>query len=347
MKKISIQDLARELGVSKTLVSMVLNGKGDEKGISKDTQARVIELARKWNYKPNQFARSLRLGKSNTLGLIVADISNIFYAKIARQIEDHASKFGYNLMICSSDESPEKETALIQMLRDKRVDGLILSSTLANSTQIRELVEEKFPFVLIDRNLPDLDTNYVLVDNMEGSFEAVEHLIKLGYRNIAQITISPSHLSTLRDRISGYRDALEKNHIPFNPELVREVSFNNVQANVYDILKELISPPHSIQALFVANNNLAMACLNCLHSMKLRVPQDIALISFDDIEFFSFSNPPVTAVAQPIEKICHNAVEILVHEIKEKDVPKKHVVLPTRLTIRQSCGKYLKEFGTL
>ena len=136
MKKISLADVAKSLGVSKTLVSLVLNDRGDEKGINKDTQQRVRDKVKELNYKPNQFARGLRVGKSNTIGLVVADISNSFYAKMCRSIEDHCTENGYNLIICSSDENPEKESELIQMLIDRQVDGLIISTTQKNNNDI-------------------------------------------------------------------------------------------------------------------------------------------------------------------------------------------------------------------
>ena len=340
MKKVSLADVAKSLGVSKTLVSLVLNDRGDEKGINKDTQQRVRDKVKELNYKPNQFARGLRVGKSNTIGLVVADISNSFYAKMCRSIEDHCTENGYNLIICSSDENPEKESELIQMLIDRQVDGLIISTTQKNNSDIKLLKKNDFPFVLIDRNVSSIDTNYVVVDNVNGAKEVVNHLIKLGNERIGHLTITPAHISTIKESVEGYKEALKENNLPISNKLIREVSFDNLKEEVCDQVKELLAPPNKVTALFVANNNIAVACLECLNELGMRIPQDVALVSFDDIEAFNLCYPPITAVAQPIEEMGRKAVDIILHEIKNEGVNNKtqHISLSTDLIIRKSCG---------
>lgn len=342
MKKISLADVAKSLGVSKTLVSLVLNGRGDEKGINKDTQKRVLEKVKELNYKPNQFARGLRVGKSNTIGLVVADISNSFYAKMCRSIEDHCNEHGYNLMICSSDEKPEKESELIQMLIDRQVDGLIISTTQSNNKDIQLLQRNDFPFVLIDRKDGENKTPFVGVDNTEGAKKVIDHLIKLGNKRIGHFTITPTHLSTIKDRTTGYKEALKENGIEVDMNLVREISFDNIKKDVYKEVKELLSPPLSISSLFVANNNIAVACLECFKEMNIRIPQDIALVSFDDIDAFKLSYPTITAVSQPVEEMGKKSVKILIDAInKGGKVDAKEIILPTSLEIRRSCGSFL------
>ena len=344
MKKVSLADVAKSLGLSKTLVSLVLNDKGDQQGINKNTQQRVRDKVKELNYKPNQFARGLRIGKSNTIGLVVADISNSFYAKICRSIEDNCTANGYNLMICSSDENPEKESTLIQMLIDRQVDGLIISTTQNNNKDINLLKKNNFPFVLIDRHIPNIDSNYVIADNKAGAKNAVEHLIRLGKKRIGHLTISPSHLSSLKDRTAGYEEALKENKIKFDDSLIREISFENIKEDVRSALKELMSAPQSINSLFVANNNIAVACLVCLKEMDISIPQDIALVSFDDIDAFNLCSPPVSAVSQPILKMGEQAVKILIENIKNDKVAEPlKVLLPTQLEIRQSCGSFISD----
>ncbi|MCC7331647.1 MAG: LacI family DNA-binding transcriptional regulator [Flavobacteriales bacterium] len=342
MKKPTLADVAKSLGVSKTLVSLVLNNKGNEKGISAETQARVKDKVKELNYKANQFARGLRMGKSNTIGLIVADISNSFYAKICRSIEDNANKYGYNLIICSSDENSEKESQLIQMLIDRKVDGLIISTTQEKNEDIILLKKNSFPFVLIDRYLPKIDTNYVVVDNKEGSKNIVNHLIKLGNKRIGHLTISPSHLSTIKDRTAGYKEALKENNIKIDSNLIREISYENLVVDVYRELKILLSPPLSINSLFVANNNIAVACLECFKEMNIRVPQDIALVCFDDIDAFKICYPSITAVAQPIEEMGKKALTVLINQINNpENTSFSHIELPTSLEVRRSCGNFI------
>lgn len=340
MKKVTVADIAKSLGVSKTLVSLVLNNKGPQNGISQDTQKKVWDKAAEMKYKPNLFARGLRMGKSNTIGLIVADISNPFYARLAREVENCAEKAGYNLIICSTDENEEKEKKFINLMRDRQVDGLIISSTLSDQTEILNLKRSSYPFVLIDRYFPRIDSNYVVVDNYEGAYQAVEHLLKIGYRRIAHLTISPSYITSLRDRAKGYKDALKKYGIRYNKNLDREISFTDTKENVKEAIKEIVNYPNDVQAIFVANNNLAVACLECLNEMNLMIPRDIAVVSFDDIPLFAFTYSPITAVSQPVEEICAKAVEILDDEINQKGTSEKQkVVFPARLVVRHSCGR--------
>lgn len=343
MKKVSLAEVAKSLGVSKTLVSFVLNDKGDEKGISKETQQKVFEKVKELDYKPNQFARGLRGGKSNTIGLVVSDISNPFYAKLCRSIEDSLSKHDYNLMICSSDENINKESELIQMLTDRQVDGLIISTSQNKYGYFSELKKKNIPFVLIDRYIPRSNTSYVIVDNMNGAKDAVEHLIKLGNRKPGLLTISPSHISTIKERTQGYKEALKKHNIKVDNKLIREIPFDKLEENVYNEIKFLLKPPQSINALFTINNNIAKACIESLRKMKMKIPQDIALVSFDDIEAFSLCYPPVTAVSQPIEEMGVKATEILIDKIdnKGKDDAAVQIVLPTELIVRRSCGKFI------
>ncbi|HHG83486.1 MAG TPA: LacI family transcriptional regulator [Bacteroidetes bacterium] len=339
-KKTSLADIAKALGVSKTLVSMVLNGKGNDNGINEDTQKKVWAKAKELNYKPNMMARSLRMGKSNTIGLIVADISNSFYARMCRAVEDAASKKNYYVLFGSSDENAEKERSLIQMLRDRQVDGLIISTTLANNVDLEELKKENFPFVLVDRYVPKSDMPFVTADNYGGSVTIVEHLIKQGVKQIGQLTISPSHLTSITERTRGYQDALEKNGIDFNADLVREIPYDKIRESIRKTVPELVGAPHHVKGLFVVNNNLATATLACIQDMGLRIPEDIAVVCFDDVDMFKFVNPPVTAVSQPIEQMGEEAVEILLEMIDEKTRTPKNPqrFLQTSMVVRQSCG---------
>lgn len=341
MKKVSLNDIALELNVSKTLVSFVLNERGDEKGISKATQKRVREMASKLNYKPNHFARGLRLGKTHTIGLIVADISNKFYAQIASQIEKVASRNNYNLIISSSDENPEKEVALINMLKDRQIDGLIISTTQNNTDIFTQLHKEKYPFVLIDRNLPRLSSNFVGCDNYSGAFEATSHLIESGYKKLGLLKISPDYLSTISEREAGYREALKTNGIRINNKLIRTINFEDIRSSVREVLPQLMQPPFSIDAVFSLNNNITVACMEYFNEMNLRIPQDIALVSFDDIELFNFSSPSITAVSQPVRDIGESAVKILLHEIDELSIDKTQVIFPVEVIKRRSSGLFV------
>lgn len=342
MKKVSLSDIAKNLNVSKALVSFVLNGQGDVKGISPKTQQRVLEKAKELNYKPNYIARGLRLGKSNTIGLIVADISNKFYAKIAKQIEEVAAKNNYHLIICSSDEDPIKELELIEMLRERQVDGLIISTTQKDAAVFTQLKKESFPFVLIDRKLFQLQTNYVGVENKAGAYLATDHLINSGYQRIALLKISPAHLSTIKEREAGYRAALKNYKIKVNNKFIHEIKFSDIKGNVRLLLTELLKSSEGIQAIFSLNNHITTACLEYLNELNIRVPKDIAIVSFDDIELFKLSYPTITAIAQPIEEIGGEAVQLLFEAIDGKlNGETKQINLPVELIERKSCGTFL------
>jgi len=342
MQKTTLADIAKALGVSKTLVSLVLNGRGDEHGISADTPKRVLIKAKELNYRPNPIARGLRTGKSHTIGLIVTDISNIFMAKIARAIEDKVRKFGYHLIFCSSDEDTERENALIQMMQERQADGLIIMSAAKEPERIQELLKEDYPFVLIDRFLEDTKTNYVGVDNFESSKQAVLHLLDQGYENVAFLGITPKHLSPIVDRERGYLEALKIRNIKLNKKLACDIPFDNIKSAVYKELNELCFPEKKIDAIFAANNSIAIACLQFFKEKGLQLPTDVALISYDDIDLFSFTNPPVSAVAQPIQDIGEKAVDLLMQYINAKSskgLELEHHEIKGQLIIRESTMK--------
>jgi LacI family transcriptional regulator len=332
LKKVSLKDLAEILGVSKTLISLVLNNKGDTHGISPETQKRVFELARKLNYKPNLLARGLRTGKSNIIGLIVADISNSFYSRIARSIEDKVRQHGFHLMVCSSDEDAERERELFRVLKDEQqVNGIIVSTTQDDFNFFNQLKKEGFPFV------QKFQPAQVLVNNMEGSSHMVSFLLEKGYRKIGLLSISPTHLSSIRDRIKGYKNALLAHGINPDPQLMREIPFNNIFDGVRKELKHLVSEKVKADAVFLLNNNLALAFLEAAKQENLKIPNDIAMVSFDDIEAFKISDPPITSVSQPMEKIGELSVERLMELIANplrKTLPTD--ILPTEMVVRAS-----------
>jgi LacI family transcriptional regulator len=338
VKKTSLNEIARCLGVSKTLVSFVLNGRGNENGISQKTQEIVYKKAKELNYKPNPIARGLRLGKSQTIGLVIADISNTFYAKIAKRVEEVAGNHNYNVVFCSSDENPEKEIELINMLKERRVDGMIISTSQNKASIFSDLKSEKFPFVLIDRKLPRISTNFAGVDNFNGAYQATNQLLKNGCRKIALFKITPDYLSTVKDREKGYREALKENGIRVNNKIIRSIDCSNIRNDVRNCLDDILRSEKQIDSILPVNNNIAVACLEYLNEMNIRIPEDIAIVSFDDIDLFRLSKPSITAVAQPVEKIGEESVKMLIDEINGRTHDNKQVVLPVKLIERRSCG---------
>lgn len=344
MKRVSLNDLAKALKVSKTLVSLVLNGKGDAYGINAQTQKRVMRKAKKMNYRPNQIARGLRRGRSNVIAVVVADIANPFYSRISRSIEDYAAKQGYNIIVCSTEEDASKEKALIEMLvNEQNVSGIIVSTTQESAAQLSQLQKSEIPVVLVDRKAGNGQIDYVGVNNFQGAYDATKHLLSLGYKRIGLLQITPSYLSSIRERTKGYQAALKDSGIKTGKDLIREIEFANMREDVRHHVKELLAPPRSAEALFVLNSNLAAYALEYINESGLRIPQDVAVVSFDDVEFFRFTYPPVTAVAQPLEEIGKKSVELVVNRIKKSGtaIKAKSVELKPEFIVRRSCGAFL------
>ena len=341
MKRASLKDIAEALNVSKTLVSLVLNNKAEQWGISETTQKKVFKKAEELNYHPNQMARGLRTGKSNIIGLVVADISNPFYSKISRTIEREVAKLGYQLLVCSSDEVAEKEYKLIELLKDRqRVEGLIIATTQEKNDQFLQLKKEDFPVVFIDRKPEDMPSHYVGVDNYKGAFDMVEHMIKLGRQRIGLINVSPTYISTLQERVEGYKDALKKHNIKLT-NAIHAVSYNDIEKTTEEAVNSMLKGTSPMDALFTVNNYVAVNCLQAIHKMNLRIPEDVALACFDDLDAFKFSHPPLTTVAQPLEKIGEEAVKFLIKQVNGKSSAPQTKILPTKLVIRKSCGSHL------
>lgn len=338
--KVSLKQISESLDVSVTLVSMVLNNKGDDNGINKETQKRVWAKANELNYKPNPLLRTLRVGKTFTLGLVVSDISNPFYSKIARFMEVEAAKRGYTLLICSTDESPEKEQKLIKMLVDRCVDGIVVSTSQSSPEQFLSLQERKIPHVFIDRYFDGVDTSSVVVDNCLGAYQAVEHLVQQGCRKIAAFAVTPIYVSSTRLRIDGFINAM-RDLTEYDPyELLVEVDYQEMQRYVQNRIEELCSSSEPIDAIFAVNNQVAMACISSIAELGLAIPKDIAIISFDDIEAFRLLTPKISSVSQPLEEIGRMTIDLLVDEIEAQfgSIHRNFTLFPA-LIVRESTDK--------
>ncbi len=337
MKKIFLRDIATALNLSKTTVSFVLNNRGDENKISKETQKRIWDFARKNNYRPNQMARGLSLGKSDTIGLIVPNISDIFYAKIAHHIEVKAKQFGYNVVFSSSNENSITEKELIYSMLNRQVDGLVIASTQKNQAEILELCKADFPFVLIDRHYPDIETNYVIVDNFAGTNRMTHHLLNNGRKKIGFISIK-SQLDAMLQRRLGYEIALKESGFIVNTELIKELDVFNYPFEMGGVIRDLKNKPYPADAIVFTTHYLAASGLRELKSQNVLVPEDIAIVSFDELSAFDLVEPPITSSKQPVEDMGNLAVEILVNEIEKKNMQiENQKTLPTTLMIRRSC----------
>ena len=335
MKKASIKDIAKQIGVSATTVSIVLNGQGKERKISDRIIAEITSVANQLNYRPNQFAKGLRTGKTHTLGLIVDDISNFFFGHLARVVEEEANKLGYTVMFCSSENNEGKARNVLGSLLEKQMDGLIIAPTPGMLSEIEHLGKEKKPLVLIDRYFPHVPGSYVTIDNFKGAFDSVTHLVKQGYRSIALITNETTQLQ-LRDRLEGYTAALHKHKLPLQPELIKQISFGYTEQKIIKEIQVFLKAHPAIDAILFTSNNIGIPGLESLRNLDKQVPADIGIVCFDDNDLFRLASPGITVVSQPIKAIGKNALDILLDQIDEKQTGSRHVVLMPNLIVRDS-----------
>jgi len=337
-KKISLKDIANEVGVSIALVSYVLNGREKEARVGQEMAEKIRKAASKLNYQPNFIARSLKSGKTNTIGLIVADISNPFFSNLARIIEDEAKKYGYIVIFGSSDESAEKSADVIDVFLNRQVDAFIIAPAAKTEKQIRRLKELKVPFVLIDRYFPGIKTDAVTTNNFDAAFQAVRHLAATGRKRIAMVSYD-LELAHLREREKGYTEALNSNGLLPRKGWMVQVSHQNMAEDVTDGLRKILHTTPKVDAVFFATNSLAVAGLKVINQLQITVPDDVAIISFDESDAFDFFYAPVTYVQQSIYELGRQAVDIAIRRI-EKGVGKyENKVIDARLVIRASTAE--------
>ncbi|HRN71917.1 MAG TPA: LacI family DNA-binding transcriptional regulator [Ginsengibacter sp.] len=341
MKKVSIKDIARKTGVSITTVSIVLNGNGPDRKISGEMIEKIQKVAKELNYSPNQFAKGLRTGKTNTLGLIVDDISNFFFGNISKTVEEEANKYGYTVMFCSSQNDEGKSRDVLSALIGKQMDGYIIAPTDSMLPEIRELEKGGTPYVLIDRFFPDLNASSVTLDNYKGAYDSVAHLVKQGYSKIAIITSDTEQIQH-QERLEGYKASLRKYKIPFYPDCVKKIPFKYSSQKVLKEIEDFIRDKDDIDSVLFTSNNLGIIGLEALRRLKKRVGVDLGVICFDDNNLFRLSSPAITVISQPIKGIGKNAVKILLEQIQKKKKEPQKVVLTPSLVIRESTPEKRK-----
>lgn len=336
-KRVSIADIARQLNISVTTVSFILNGKAREMRISDALIKKVETLVQQTNYQPNALAKSFRTGKTNTIGLLIEDISNPFFAQIAREIEDFAYRRGYRIFYGSTENSIEKTREMIQLFTDRHVDGYIITAPAGIEKEIKELMAMKRPVVLFDRYFKGLETNYVGVDNYAGTYDAIVHLLENDCRNIAFVT-TDSQQSQMKDRLAGYKKALQEYK---GTAYVKKIPFDGQDGKkVTSQITTYLSSKPEIDAVFFATNYLLLRGLEALAGMGKKVTEDVAVVSFDDHEFFALFTPAVTAVAQPVTEIAGQLIHLLLQELEQPGTQEKQFIqLPAALQVRASSVK--------
>ena len=334
----TIHDVARLAGVSAVTVSRVLNSSNR---VSPATQERVQRAIDELGYLPSVAARSLRSRQTFTVALIVPDINNAFWTTVARGVEDAAQGKGYSVFLCNSDENPVKQQCYLDVVISQQVDGVIIAPYNTSADDLQKLRQRNIPVVVVDRTINGWEVDTVRGDSVAGAHALVKHLISLGRRRIAVIT-GPSNTATAVDRVVGYHLALSEAGIAIDPDLIRFSEFRSSagEREADDLLRMAQRPT----AIFAANNTITMGIIDAVGRHGLRIPHDIALVSFDDLPHASHLFPFLTVASQPVYELGVNAAQLLLSRLAGgNELPARQVVLPTRLVIRHSCGSRLSE----
>ncbi|MFQ6114257.1 MAG: LacI family DNA-binding transcriptional regulator [bacterium] len=336
-KRSTLKSIAERVGVSITTVSRVLGGKARRYRISKDTEEAVFRAAEELHYAPNHLARGLRLKRTHTIGLIIPDISNPFFASIARSVVMEARKVGYSIMLCDTQDNIRLEVDSIQLLQSRKVDGLIICPVGQDGRHLERLYDSGEAMVLVDRYFPQSKCPSVTSDNYKGAVQAVTHFIENGHRVIACIQ-GLLNTSTNNDRVRGYRDAHKMHGIPVDESLIVGDSFG--ERNGYIGAKLLLNRTSRPTAIFACSNLISLGAFRAVSEEGLKIPDDISIISFDDQPYSDYLSTPMTTVSQPNIEMGHIAFKLLIDQIELNTRPETNcVILPTKLIRRQSVKK--------
>lgn len=334
--RVSLKDIADKLELSKATVSWTLSGKGDERGISMATQEKVFQCAKEFNYEPNLLARSLHKGYSKTIGLIIPDITDSFYSRIACVVEKEADEQGYSVMIGNSESKIEKENKLIRLFKAKQVDGILLAPTKVSKSEIDILINESYPLVLFDRYFPQLETDYVIIDNEDSGYQLTRKMIGDGARKIAIITTN-SYLRTMNMRREGYARALMEMDLPVEPALYGEVPFIDYEHNIDKVLERIFKEIPDVDGFFFTTHILAIEAFRYFYDKGID-PRKFQLACMHSVSSFRALAPHINIARMPIDEIGENVVRILLKSIKNRQDQVKEkktvetVVLPCKIS---------------
>ena len=334
----TIGDVARHAGVSPVTVSRVING---GRNVKPATRERVFQAIHELNYVPSGVARSLRSKRTHALALLVPDITNPFWTTVSRGVEDAAQNGEYSVLLCNTDEEPQKLLRYLDVIISQRVDGAIVTPYDSDAHYLSRLRERNIPTVIMDRRIDGWEVDTVSGDSISGARALVRHLINLGHQRIAAIS-GPMTTSTAEDRVIGYVMALTEAGLPIDPRLIKRGEFraSSGEELAFRVFDEGINPT----AIFATNNTIAMGVIKAVEQRGLRIPLDIALVCFDDFPNLSRVFPFLTVAVQPAYDMGVRAAELLLSRLSNSDnMPPRHVVFPTRLVIRYSCGSKMQK----
>ncbi|WP_042222146.1 LacI family DNA-binding transcriptional regulator [Oceanobacillus manasiensis] len=313
MKTVTMADVAKHAGVSKSTVSQYMNQRYDYMG--EKTRERVEKAIEELGYSPNIIARSLKQKSTTTIGVIVANILHVFSTQVIRAIEDFCHEANFHIIVCNADDDPVKEKKYMDMLRAKQVDGIIVFPTGGNLALYQQLVRDKYPIVFVDRMVPEVEVNTVLLDNEKAAKLGVDLLVTKGYQGIGMIT-PPLHryVTPRMERMNGYQKALKAHDIKFDPQLLISAEIGHIRQQ----LDVLLQQPNKPDAILAINDRVLFEILQYAKEKGLSIPDDLAVIGIDEVTFAGFYSPTLTTIAQPAFEMGKKAAELLLNQIQDK-----------------------------
>lgn len=333
--RVTIDDVAKKAGVSKTTVSRILNG--NYKQTTEETKQMVLRVIRELDYRPNALAQGLKSRSTNVIAMVLSNLKNTFWTQVLEGVEDTCRLLNYHLMICNTNENSTLEQDHVKALQMRQVDGMIVNPTVHNQSFFERMVDSKFPIVLINRRLPGVAANYVVMDNVRGGRMAAEHLLRLGRRRIMAVVYDNTGVSTWQDRVKGYKEALLEAGLADERHGVLEVG--EERGAVKQAIVRSCRGDGRPDAILSTNNMMTLEIMEGLQELGLRIPADIALVGYDETVWSRHLSPPLTTVHQPGYEMGKLATENLIRLIKAKRPPKpKTITLAPDLIIRRSCG---------
>lgn len=329
MIRVTIADVAKAAGVSKSTVSQYLNNRYEY--MSENTREKIKEAIEKLGYRPNYIARSLKQKRTSMIGIIVANIMHRFSTEVSRAIEDYCHANDMNAIVCNADDDPEKEKKYIEMLLAKQVDGMIIFPTGQNIQLYKRMAQDRYPVVFMDRKVENLKVHTIVVNNEEIMRRAVDHFIEQGHRNIAILT-PPLTISPRIERMEGYKRALRENGLDLKEDYMVNVETKAIK-QALESLFSLKNPP---SALLAGNDLVLLEIMEFFTEKNIKVKKDVSLIAFDNIKFAHIANPPITTIGQPAFEMGEQAAKILLAQINKQEIEPKEYIFPCQLNIRES-----------
>lgn len=329
----NIKQVAERAAVSVATVSRVINGSGY---VSPELRERVLSSMRELNYELNAAARSLRSQETRIIGVLVPQLDHPFFSALSFSIEKTFADHGYNVFICSAEEDSSKEQDYTLMMLRQRVDGVIIGPTGYSEANLKRLIDQNIPVVLVDRDFPELEVNRVIINNFRGGYDGARHLLELGHQQIGVIGArqdSGARAERTRGIVQAFADFAPDN----NPTLILTDHLQQFEQG-YHNTKRLLQQHPNLTAIFALTDVIAVGALRAASEIGRRIPQDISLIGFDNVSLAAYVVPPLTTVAQPIDAIGETATRILLHQIEHTDQPTETIEFDTQLIVRESTA---------